>query len=244
MTYIEFEVSGEKALFSEPLTRVGGEKMTYSVPTYSALVGVCESIYWKPTFEWVIDSCRVMSRIKTKQYCINGRFLNSKGSNPLTRTYLIEPKYQIRAHIEWDLRHETLKQDRNFKKHYAILQRSLERGGRRPVYFGTSDCIADVEKCKFGEGEGYYDDDGIINFGIMLHSIVYSTSPDIPSEVLLWNAEMNNGIINFIRQEKCEHRRNINVWNNRQFKLAANVQPVTEFDYRKEFGDELLERSV
>ena len=32
--FVEFEVNGDYALFSDPLTRVGGEKFTYQVPTY------------------------------------------------------------------------------------------------------------------------------------------------------------------------------------------------------------------
>ena len=31
---VEFQVSGDYALFSDPLTRVGGEKFSYQVPTY------------------------------------------------------------------------------------------------------------------------------------------------------------------------------------------------------------------
>lgn len=51
---VEFCVSGRYALFSDPITRVGGEKLTYQVPTYQALKGILESVYWKPTLIWVI----------------------------------------------------------------------------------------------------------------------------------------------------------------------------------------------
>lgn len=44
------KVTGSYALFSDPLTRVGGEKYSYPLPTYQALKGVMESVYWKPTF--------------------------------------------------------------------------------------------------------------------------------------------------------------------------------------------------
>lgn len=54
---IEYEVWGRYALFSEVATRVGGEKCSYQVPTYQALKGITESIYWKPTFKWVICDC-------------------------------------------------------------------------------------------------------------------------------------------------------------------------------------------
>lgn len=42
---VAYQVWGEYALFSDPLTRVGGEKSTYPIPTYQALVGITESIY-------------------------------------------------------------------------------------------------------------------------------------------------------------------------------------------------------
>ena len=38
--FIEFEVYGEYALFSDPITRVGGEKFTYQIPTYEAINAV------------------------------------------------------------------------------------------------------------------------------------------------------------------------------------------------------------
>ena len=43
---IEFEVYGKYALFTDPVTKKGGETLTYQVPTYQALKGIVESIYW------------------------------------------------------------------------------------------------------------------------------------------------------------------------------------------------------
>ena len=63
---IEYKVYGRYALFTDPLTKIGGEKFSYQIPTYQALKGITESIYWKPTFYWVIDSVRVMNTIQTK----------------------------------------------------------------------------------------------------------------------------------------------------------------------------------
>ena len=63
---IEFQVSGRYALFTDPLSKVGGEKCSYHVPTYEALKGIAKSIYWKPTLIWVIDKVRVMKRIRTQ----------------------------------------------------------------------------------------------------------------------------------------------------------------------------------
>ena len=60
---VEFEVSGDYALFSDPITRAGGEKCSYQIPTYEALKGILHSIYWKPTITWVVDKVRIMNRI-------------------------------------------------------------------------------------------------------------------------------------------------------------------------------------
>ena len=67
---IEFEVYGTYALFSDPVMRVGGEKTSYHIPTYEALKGITESIYWKPTIIWLIDAVRVMSqfRLRLKEF--------------------------------------------------------------------------------------------------------------------------------------------------------------------------------
>lgn len=64
---IDYEVSGDYALFSDPITRASGEKCSYHLPTYSALVGITSSIYWKPTFMWVIDYVRIMNPIITEK---------------------------------------------------------------------------------------------------------------------------------------------------------------------------------
>lgn len=37
---IEFQVTGDYAMFSDPITRIGGEKCSYQVPTYEAIKGI------------------------------------------------------------------------------------------------------------------------------------------------------------------------------------------------------------
>ena len=62
---IEFLLTGRNALFTDPITRIGGEKTSYHLPTYEALKGVCKSIYWKPSIIWYIDKVRVINPIRT-----------------------------------------------------------------------------------------------------------------------------------------------------------------------------------
>jgi len=101
---IEFKVWGRHALFTDPLTRIGGEKCSYHVPTYEALKGVAKSIYWKPTFIWVIDAVRVIKPIRTQTK--GTKPLEYGGGNTLAiYTFLADVEYQVRAHFEWNPHH-------------------------------------------------------------------------------------------------------------------------------------------
>ena len=41
---VEFQVTGDYALFSDPIMRLGGEKCSYQIPTYEALKGILSSV--------------------------------------------------------------------------------------------------------------------------------------------------------------------------------------------------------
>ena len=206
---IEFKVSGRYALFSDPINRIGGEKFTYQVPTYQALKGILESVYWKPTLIWIIDEVRVMNLIKTQSQGI--RPVNFSGGNSLSiYTYLANVEYQVRAHFEWNYNRPNLEQDRSENKHYIIAKRMIKCGGRRDVFLGTRECQAYVEPCKFGEGEGAYDNYGSLSFGLMFHGFDY---PDETGEdkltVRLWTPVMNDGYIKFIKPDECNIKREL-----------------------------------
>ena len=150
---IEFRVWGRYALFTDPLTKVGGEKFSYQVPTYEALKGICKSIYWKPTLIWVVDEVRVMKRIRTQTK--GTKPLNFGGGNTLAiYTFLADAEYQVRAHFEWNNARPELGTDRNEHKHHNIAKRMLERGGRQDIFLGTRDCQGYVEPCEFGSEVG------------------------------------------------------------------------------------------
>lgn len=210
---IEFEVYGNYALFSDPVTRVGGEKTSYHIPTYEALKGVVESIYWKPTIMWYVDEVRIMKPIQTETKGI--RPIKYNGGNELAYyTYLKDVSYQVKAHFEFNLNHPELEQDRIENKHHNIAKRMVKRGGRRDIFLGTRECQAFVEPCVFGEGKSYYDDlPGEINFGFMYHGITYADEAVLPEDknkmtVRFWRPVMQKGgVITFIRPEDCKDKR-------------------------------------
>lgn len=237
---IDFSVRGDYALFTDPLMRLGGEKMTYQVPTYQALKGIVESIYWKPSLLMIVDRVRVMNPIK----------MESKGVRPLkygggknknnslaNYTYLRNVHYQVRAYFVFNPYRPELAFDHNEHKHHNILKRSLKAGGRRDIFLGTRECQGYVEPCVFGEGKGFYDDyEGEIHFGTMVHGINY---PDEigreEMEVRLWSPVMKKGVITFIRPEQCTQVRKIMPMKSKRFD-SSNMESAEELLAKWESG--------
>ncbi len=231
---VEFKITGRYALFSDPVTRVGGEKFSYQVPTYQALKGILESVYWKPTFIWYIDAVRVMKKIQTESKGIKPlKMDNAKKSELSYYTYLRGDRhgdqsleYQVLAHFEWNEHREELIDDRNEHKHHNIAKRSIRKGGRRDIFLGTRECQGYVEECVFGEGEGFYDQYGELDFGVMFHGYDY---PDETGEdelvVRLWRAKMKDGIIEFPAPKDCDPslRRSIRKMTAKEFVNNRNL---------------------
>lgn len=201
---VTFSVSGRMALFTDPLLKLGGEKASYQVPTYQALKGVCESIYWKPSILWVIDAVRIMKPIRMESRGI--RPIHMQGGNSLAcYSYLSNVEYQVKAHFIFNENRPDLMEDWNEHKHYLIARRMIEKGGRRDVYLGTRECQAYVEPCNYGEGTGYYDNYGEVDLGMMVHGLTYPDESGMDClQVRLWHPRMIDGEIQFLKPEECQ----------------------------------------
>ncbi len=226
---VEFKVSGRYALFSDPINRIGGEKFSYQVPTYQALKGILESVYWKPTLIWFIDEVRIMKLIRTQSQGI--RPIDFSGGNTLSiYTYLTTVEYQVKAHFEWNYHRPELEKDRNENKHYIIAKRMIKSGGRRDIFLGTRECQGYVEPCKYGEGKGEYDGYGELSFGLMFHGFDY---PDETGQnnliARLWVPVMSNGIIKFIKPGECTIKRELLAMKPKMF-IEKNFSGLEEFE--------------
>ena len=235
---VEFQVTGMYALFSDPITRMGGEKCSYQIPTYEALKGILASVYWKPTIIWYIDKVRVMNQIQTETKGIRP-IKYSEGGNDLSYyTYLKDCKYQVQAHFEWNENRPELKEDRNENKHHNIAIRMIEKGGRRDIFLGTRECQGYVEPCKFGDEKGYYDDLAELGFGLMYHGITYadeaySEKTKEKMTANFWNPIMKKGIIEFPRPEGCPYHKEIRSMSMKVFKDQTNFTGLKEFEEDK-----------
>ena len=233
---VEFQVAGDYALFSDPITRVGGEKCTYQVPPYEALKGILSSVYWKPTLTWYVDAVRVLEPIQTEVKGI--RPVKYHGGNDLAYyTYLKHVRYQVRAHFEWNDNRPELAGDRNENKHHNIARRMIEKGGRRDIFLGTRECQGYVEPCVFGEGPGAYDSTPELSFGLMYHGLTYpdeAHSPETRGKMTanFWYPVMKQGILTFPRPEDCPLHKSL-----REMEMKIFDKALDNFSGLAEFGE-------
>lgn len=241
---MEFQVTGDYGLFSDPVMRVGGEKSTYQVPTYEALKGIMASVYWKPTLIWYIDQVRVMNQIQTETKGIRPILYQPEIKNGVQKkndlsyyTYLKNCRYQVRAHFEWNENRPELVHDRNEEKHHNIAKRMIEKGGRRDIFLGTRECQGYVEPCRFGDGIGVYDDLQELSFGLMYHGLTYADEAysDETQGMMtanFWYPTMKKGIITFPRPEDCPLHKPLHPMEIKPFGEALN-----NFSGLKEFEE-------
>lgn len=219
---IELMIYGERARFTDPAFGVGGEKCSYQIPTYEALKGILKLIYWKPTFDWVIDSVRIMNPIQFEAQGERTIRYNGGGSDIGYNTYLRDCCYQVRAHFEWNENRPEFADDRDEKKHRAIAKRHLRKGGNINPYFGVSNCPAYVEPCRYGEGKSFYEDVPSLSFGLMYHGFTYpdeAYSEETKDKLTInfWRPVMKNGEIVFLTPKDCPLHRTVRPMKARKF---------------------------
>lgn len=227
---ISFKLFGRYALFTDPITKIGGEKCSYHIPTYEAIKGVLKSIYWKPSIVWYVDRVRVMKPIRTQTKGTKPLVWNaseSKKSDLAIYTFLHDVEYQVEAHFEGNRHRPELAADQIDGKHFAIAKRMLDKGGRQDIFLGVRDCQGYVEPCEFGEGSGAYDGIDELSFGLMFHGFDYpdETGKD-EFHSRFWHAIMKNGVLEFPEPEQCGVRRFIRDMKAKEFVVGDNFLDV------------------
>ncbi len=138
-------VEGDYALYTRQDSKV--ERVTYDVPTPSALVGMIKQIYWKPSVTYRIQRIVVFNPIKfinIRRNEVKNKILLSKvksqmkgGASP--EIYTSEERSQRSSMVLQDVKYgiefcfdltglRAEKDDEGEKKHYNILKRRLEKG--------------------------------------------------------------------------------------------------------------------
>ncbi|WP_019679805.1 type I-C CRISPR-associated protein Cas5c [Ruminococcus flavefaciens] len=138
-------VEGEYALFTRPEMKV--ERVSYDVPTVSAMEGLIKSVYWKPAIRIVVDKIIVFNPIKfinirrnevSKKIAFRNVVsqMNGNGDSGIytseTRSQragmlLKDVRYGIEFHFELTgIRSDH--EDESEEKHYNIMLRRLRNG--------------------------------------------------------------------------------------------------------------------
>lgn len=207
MSPIKLIVEGPMALFTMPEFNI--ERFTYDILTPSAAVNILKSIYWKPSFEYVVDKIAIYNpieyiTIKTNEMQnkidVYTEVKNCGKATPIaiSRTqrnniYLRDVKYLICAHIEMTgIASERGEETR--QKETGIFYRKVKSGQcfRHP-FLGTRECSVSV----FREYDEHTDSTPLRltkPLGIMLHHIDYKENGEkVP---IFFNAVIENGVLN------------------------------------------------
>jgi len=160
---IRLRVTGARACFTRPEMKV--ERVSYDVPTPSAMRGVLEAIHWKPAIRWVVDAIHVLKPIRFQSIRRNEvghkasaakiRSAMNRGSlegleliadedrQQRASTILIDVDYVVEAHFELTARAGP---EDNEGKHLDVFNRRAARGQcfQQPC-LGTREFPADFE---------------------------------------------------------------------------------------------------
>ena len=191
-------IEGERACFTRPEFKV--ERVSYDVPTPSALEGLLKSIYWKPAIRYHIDKIVVYNPISFTS--VRRNEVKEKVSFPGVRAKMKDPDKDVsiyacdnsmrsqrsatilknvRYGVEFHFELTGLKSDAESdgeKKHYNIIKRRLEKGQTfRTPCLGCSEFPVKSIKLvdEFDEGEISQDikDMGDVDLGYMLHHLEF-----------------------------------------------------------------------
>lgn len=183
------------ALFTCPESKV--ERVSYDVPTPSALEGMLKSIFWKPAIRYVIDKIIVFNQIKFTN-CSRNEVKNKvqisrvksqmrgEGSPEIFTSDLKERSQRanmmlsdVRYGVEFRFGLTGIKSEREDEceeKYFNIIKRRLENGQCfKTPYFGMRECA--VKKLELVEG---FDMSlvspaltGDVDLGIMLYGMKF-----------------------------------------------------------------------
>ena len=134
---LQMKVSGKYALFTDPMTKISGEKSSLMIPTYEALKGIVESVFWKPSIKFIIQSVKILNPIRTERKGI--RPIKYDGGNDLSYyTYLSDVSYLVTYRFEWNKAYPQLQHDWNENKYFFYGKACAGAGRQKRCVSGST----------------------------------------------------------------------------------------------------------
>lgn len=141
---VRLRIWGDYACFTRP--EIKAERVSYDVPTPSAIRGILESIHWKPALIWRVNKIHVMRPIRFENLrrnelggkvpLVSVKAAMKKGSGNLG-TFIEDDRQQRAAMLLKDVEYlveasfeltDKAGADDNVGKHLDIFNRRLEKG--------------------------------------------------------------------------------------------------------------------
>lgn len=215
---IKIRLWGDRACFTRPEMKV--ERVSYDVPTPSALRGILEAIYWKPAIRWQIDKIHVIKPIKFEN--IRRNELGSKlppanvkkamqNSSYRLETFIEDDRqqraamilrdveYVVEAHIEF-----SGKGDENIGKHLDMFTRRARKGQSfHQPSFGCREFPVNFELIDDELPQSQLN--GEQDLGFMLYDMDFSNRKNI--KPMFYRATMKDGIVKVPHLDSEEVRR-------------------------------------
>lgn len=192
-------IRGPNACFTRPEMKV--ERVSYEVPTPSAMRGVLEAIFWKPAFRWVIERIDVLQPIRWETVRRNevGNRISTRSpyllieENRQQRNALIlkDVAYVVHAHQELTGKEP---EGNDLNKLSAMFERRASKGQYfHHPYLGTREFA--VEEFRLLSDNGTAPDPIPIDkdLGWMLYDLDFS-NPKNPVP-LFFHARLEQGIL-------------------------------------------------
>lgn len=213
---VRLRVRGGYALFTRPEMKC--ERVSYDVPTPSAMRGVLEAIFWKPQIAWVVDKIHVLQPIRFINIRRNevagkiptaavkramggdgGRlaFDVDDGDNRQQRAALClrDVDYLVEAHFV------RVRGDEPLPKYYEMFKRRAEKGQAfHQPYLGCREFPAD-----FSYHEGPAPKSplvGVQDLGWMLHDIDFADG----MKPRFFRAKLEDGVLKIPAWDAAEVR--------------------------------------
>lgn len=198
---VAVQTRGDLASFTRP--EFTSERVSYSVMTPTAAIGLLSAIFWKPQFRWVIERIDVLAE---------PRWTNLKRNEvavPITRDAMKHGYLDADEHVQQ--RMTTMLRDVHYRIHAQVwvhpdaeeqdaakwrdqFNRRVRRGQSfRTPYLGMREFHADVEPADETPPIEWTED-----LGVMLHSIRYDENKG--TETYDWfDARVENGVMRIPR---------------------------------------------
>ncbi|NLB80698.1 MAG: type I-C CRISPR-associated protein Cas5 [Clostridiaceae bacterium] len=198
---VVIEVWGDFACFTRPEAKV--ERLSYPVPTPSAMRGVLSAIYSKPKeFYWQINQIEVLNPIKFISFKRNEVKKKTNGQNPI----------QVEDNDVRTQRQSVILQDVHYRIHAAIVRNDACKHSLDELYKQAFRRIQNG-KCFFQPSLGcrefvaYFEEsDGVKkpidytqDLGLMLYDVfdLHKTDPILKEKpfISMFNAKLEKGVL-------------------------------------------------